>query len=107
MFKKVSKLSASPRAKKAITLMMCLTMFLCMFCVMASAADTDYSTVTTPAQAGQAFFDIISEQINIGTILTIIGISASTCLGIFLAVFTIKKVGRAALSALKGRFKIG
>lgn len=107
MFKKISKLSASPRAKKAISLMMCLAMCLCMFCVMASAVDGSTATINTPVEAGEAFFDILSEQINLTTIIGIIGISAASCLGIYLGVFAIRKVGSAALRALKGRFKVG
>ena len=106
MFKKISKLSASPRAKKAITLMMCLAMCLCMFCVFASA-EGEVATINTPVEAGEAFFDIVSEQINLTTIIGIIGISAASCLGIYLGVFAIRKVGSAALRALKGRFKVG
>lgn len=105
MFKKTQKVSLNPKAKKLFVLAMCLAVCMCMFCVFASA--TEAGTINTPVEAGEAFFDILSEQINLTTIIGIIGISAASCLGIYLGVFAIRKVGSAALRALKGRFKVG
>ena len=106
MFKKMQKVSLNPKAKKLFVLAMCLAMCMCIFCVFASA-EGELATINTPVEAGEAFFDILSEQINLTTILGIIGISAASCLGIYLGVFAIRKVGSAALRALKGRFKVG
>ena len=107
MFKKLQKAASNPKLKKKLAVCACALMIFTMMVPLVGAETVSEVAANTPAEAGKAVFDMISDQINIGTIVTIIGISLGSCLGIYLGIYAIRKVGAALKGALKGKLKIG
>ncbi len=107
MFKKLQKAASNPKFKKKLAVLCCALMMCTMMVPLASAADGTVTEVNSPVEAGTALFNMISDQINLTTIVSIIGISLASCLGIYLGIFAIRKVGSALKGALKGKLKIG
>ena len=105
MFKKLQKAASNSKLKKKLAVLACALIICTMMVPFASAADV--TEVATPVEAGSALFTMISQQINLTTIVSIIGISIGSCLGIYLGIFAIRKVGSALKGALKGKLKIG
>ena len=107
MFKKLHKAVSNPKLKKKLAVLCCALMMCTMMVPLVGAETVSQVAANTPAEAGKAVFDIVSDQINISTIVTIIGISLGSCVGIYLGIFAIRKVGAALKGALKGKLKIG
>lgn len=107
MFKKVQKAASNLKLKKKLAVLACALIICTMMVPLVGAETVSEVAVNSPAEAGSALFDMLSEQINLTTIVTIIGISLGSCLGIYLGMFAIRKVGSALKGALHNKLKIG
>ena len=100
MFAKLSKLSSSPKAKKLMAICMCMLVGCSMMTVFASAAD---GADMTAQEAATSIFSSISEQINVGAVVAIIGIALGAGLALYLAWWAIRKVSAAVRKGLNGK----
>lgn len=90
MFKKLTdKLQKNPKLKKLMAgtfaVVMCMTM-------LAPAAFATDGTSISPSDAATQVLGHLQGDISLGTILSVIGIGISACIGIYLGVWAIRKV---------------
>lgn len=103
MFKKLKSFSINPKAKKLIAVAMCMLIGCTMMIPLASATDAAVTDLS-PAEAGQEVFDIIHQQLNFQTVLSVLGVALASGLAIYLGWWGIRKVTSIVMRAFsKGK----
>lgn len=100
MFKKMQKLTNSSKAKKLFAVCACLMVLGSTFVTTAFAAE---GADMTPQEAATSIFSTISESINVGTIVGVIGIALGAGLGLYFAWWGIRKVSAMVRKGLNGK----
>lgn len=101
MFKKMQKLTKSSKAKKLLAVCACMLVLGSTFVTTAFAADGDAQM--TAQEAATSIFSTITEQINVGTIVGVIGIALGAGLGLYFAWWGIRRVSVMVRKGLNGK----
>lgn len=101
MLKKFQGLAQNKNLLRVMSFCMVFACVLCIFVVSAFAVDP--STASTPQEAASEIFSTVSSSINIGTIVSIIGIALGAGVGLYLAWWALRKVVRMVKGGLNGK----
>lgn len=102
MFKKMQKLIKSSKAKKLLAFCACMLVLGSTFVTTAFAVDGTTGDMTAQ-EAATSIFSTISEQINVGTIVGVIGIALTAGLALYFAWWGMRKVSRMVRKGLNGK----
>ena len=100
MFKKMQSLTKSSKARKLFAVCACMLVLGSTFITSAFAAD---EAQMTAQEAATTIFSTITEQINVGTIVGVIGIALGAGLGLYFAWWGIRKVSVMVRKGLNGK----
>lgn len=87
--------------RRKVMSVICAIMVLMMSCVTAFAATEGVTDAVTPEAAARQVFTIMSSQMNLTTILSVIGVALLAVIGLVLGWWAIRKVSRMIMSAFK------
>lgn len=102
MFKKMQKLIKT-KVRRVLAFCACMLVLGSTFVTTAFAAsDADM----TAQQAATSIFDTLTQHINVGTIVGVIGIALGAGLGLYFAWWGIRKVVRMVKGGLNGKISV-
>ena len=108
MFKKLQKLTSSPKLKKKLAVVCCALMMCTMMVPLVSAADTTAGeTYMSAEQAATEMLGLVTAEINFGTILSVIGVGIGAALALMLGWWGLRKLVRMVIGAFqKGKVSL-
>ena len=85
MFNKLQKLTNNKKVRKVFALCACIMVLGSMFVTSAFAVDGEAAADMTAQEAAETIFETVSGQINVGTIVAVIGIALTAGLALYFA----------------------
>jgi len=101
VFNKLQKIANNAKVKKVFAMCAAIMVLGSMFVTSAFAADGD--AAMTAEEAATSIFSTITEQINVGTIVGVIGIALGAGLALYFAWWGIRKVSAMVRKGLNGK----
>lgn len=102
MFKKLQKFTDKKSVKKLLAICAAFMVLCSMFVTSAFAVDGATGDMTAQ-EAAQTIFETISQQINVSTIVAVIGIALAAGLALYFAWWGIRKVSAMVRRGLNGK----
>lgn len=106
MFKKMQKFAQNAKAKKVLAICMSLMVLGSMFVTTCFAADGTTDADMTAKEAATSIFSTLTEHINVGTIVGVIGIALGAGMALYFAWWGIRKVVRMVKGGLNGKISV-